>query len=183
MIRLTVLVTDTTAPVLQQGRGLLIITIIDINEQPPVCLLASFFTDWITFSFVTVFTSFFHHLFVVLWRARLFLAFVRVNLAIKMKSVACTRLGISITLLFSIDKDSFFFNFLLRGTQKSGRKLQAQENVSFKRNRKITGLSSIIISREKNGDSWSEFTQNGLRRESEKGFSPPLFTSQGSCYL
>jgi hypothetical protein len=44
VIRLTVLVTDTTAPVLQQGRGLLIITIIDINEQPPVCLLSLFFT-------------------------------------------------------------------------------------------------------------------------------------------
>lgn len=40
MIRLTVFVTDTTAPVLQQGRGLLIITIIDINEQPPVCFAA-----------------------------------------------------------------------------------------------------------------------------------------------
>ncbi|CRK91477.1 CLUMA_CG005143, isoform A [Clunio marinus] len=36
VIRLTVFVTDTTAPVLQQGRGLLIITIIDINEQPPI---------------------------------------------------------------------------------------------------------------------------------------------------
>ncbi|XP_070490349.1 cadherin-87A isoform X2 [Chironomus tepperi] len=36
VIRLTVFVTDTTAPVLQQGKGLLIITVIDINEHPPV---------------------------------------------------------------------------------------------------------------------------------------------------
>lgn len=45
MIRLTVFVTDTTAPFLQQGRGLLIITIIDINEQPPVSYTFSFFYD------------------------------------------------------------------------------------------------------------------------------------------
>lgn len=43
VIRLTVFVTDTTAPALQQGKGLLIITIIDINEQPPVSVF-SFFT-------------------------------------------------------------------------------------------------------------------------------------------
>lgn len=36
VIRITVLVTDTTAPVIQQGDGLLILTIIDINEHPPV---------------------------------------------------------------------------------------------------------------------------------------------------
>ena len=36
VIRLNVFVTDTTAPVLQQGKGLLIITIIDVNEHPPV---------------------------------------------------------------------------------------------------------------------------------------------------
>lgn len=36
VIRITVLVTDTTAPTVQQGKGLLILTIIDINEHPPV---------------------------------------------------------------------------------------------------------------------------------------------------
>lgn len=36
VVRLTVLVTDTTAPTLQQGKGLLIITIIEVNEMPPV---------------------------------------------------------------------------------------------------------------------------------------------------
>ncbi|GAB0095360.1 Cadherin-87A [Sergentomyia squamirostris] len=36
VIRITVLVTDTTAPSVQQGRGLLVITIIDVNDQPPV---------------------------------------------------------------------------------------------------------------------------------------------------
>ncbi|XP_059616920.1 cadherin-87A [Phlebotomus argentipes] len=36
VIRITVLVTDTTAPSIQQGRGLLVITIIDVNEMPPV---------------------------------------------------------------------------------------------------------------------------------------------------
>ncbi len=39
MIRLNVVVTDTSAPVLQQGKGLLIITIIDVNEMPPVSVL------------------------------------------------------------------------------------------------------------------------------------------------
>lgn len=36
VVRLTVLVTDTTAPTLQQGKGLLVITIIEVNELPPV---------------------------------------------------------------------------------------------------------------------------------------------------
>lgn len=36
VIRIPVLVTDTTAPVVQQGSGLLILTIIDINEHAPV---------------------------------------------------------------------------------------------------------------------------------------------------
>lgn len=36
VVRLTVVVTDTTAPVLQQGKGILIITIIEVNELPPV---------------------------------------------------------------------------------------------------------------------------------------------------
>lgn len=36
VIRITVLVTDTTAPISQQGQGLLVITITDVNEQPPV---------------------------------------------------------------------------------------------------------------------------------------------------
>jgi hypothetical protein len=36
VIRITVLVSDTTAPTIQQGKGLLIITIIDVNEQAPV---------------------------------------------------------------------------------------------------------------------------------------------------
>lgn len=36
VIRISVLVTDTTAPVVQQGEGLLILTIIDINEHAPV---------------------------------------------------------------------------------------------------------------------------------------------------
>uniref|UniRef100_A0A8D8JF25 Cadherin-87A n=1 Tax=Culex pipiens TaxID=7175 RepID=A0A8D8JF25_CULPI len=36
VIRITVLVTDTTAPSVQQGEGLLIITIIDVNEEPPL---------------------------------------------------------------------------------------------------------------------------------------------------
>lgn len=36
VVRLTVLVTDSTAPTLQQGKGLLIITIIEVNERPPV---------------------------------------------------------------------------------------------------------------------------------------------------
>jgi hypothetical protein len=39
VIRLNVVVTDTSAPVLQQGKGLLIITIIDVNEMPPVSVL------------------------------------------------------------------------------------------------------------------------------------------------
>lgn len=37
VVRLTILVTDTTAPTLQQGKGLLVITIIEVNEMPPVC--------------------------------------------------------------------------------------------------------------------------------------------------
>ena len=36
------LVTDTTAPVVQQGKGLLIITIIDVNEWPPVSFAQSY---------------------------------------------------------------------------------------------------------------------------------------------
>lgn len=36
VVRLTVLVTDTTAPTVQQGKGLLIISIIEINELYPV---------------------------------------------------------------------------------------------------------------------------------------------------
>lgn len=36
VIRLNVIVTDISAPVLQQGKGLLIITVIDVNELPPV---------------------------------------------------------------------------------------------------------------------------------------------------
>lgn len=36
VVRIPVLVTDTTAPVSQQGHGLLVITIIDVNEMPPV---------------------------------------------------------------------------------------------------------------------------------------------------
>ena len=36
VVRLTVIVTDTTAPTLQQGKGMLIITIIEVNEMPPV---------------------------------------------------------------------------------------------------------------------------------------------------
>ncbi|XP_052863844.1 cadherin-87A [Anopheles cruzii] len=36
VIRVTVLVTDTTAPSIQQGAGLLIITITDVNEEPPL---------------------------------------------------------------------------------------------------------------------------------------------------
>ena len=36
VIRMTVLVTDTTAPTVQQGEGLLILTVIDVNELPPV---------------------------------------------------------------------------------------------------------------------------------------------------
>lgn len=39
VIRITVLVTDTTAPVVQQGKGLIILTIIDINEHAPVSLI------------------------------------------------------------------------------------------------------------------------------------------------
>ncbi|XP_037950631.1 cadherin-87A [Teleopsis dalmanni] len=35
VIRINVLVTDSTAPTVQQGRGLLIIQIIDVNEVPP----------------------------------------------------------------------------------------------------------------------------------------------------
>ncbi|XP_055907536.1 cadherin-87A isoform X2 [Eupeodes corollae] len=35
VIRITVLVTDSTAPTTQQGKGLLIISIIDVNEIPP----------------------------------------------------------------------------------------------------------------------------------------------------
>lgn len=38
VVRITVLVTDTTAPFIQQGKGLLVITIIDVNEKPPVSL-------------------------------------------------------------------------------------------------------------------------------------------------
>lgn len=36
VVRLNVLVTDTSAPILQQGKGLLVITIIEVNELPPV---------------------------------------------------------------------------------------------------------------------------------------------------
>lgn len=36
VVRLTIVVTDTTAPTLQQGKGLLVITIIEVNELPPV---------------------------------------------------------------------------------------------------------------------------------------------------
>ncbi|XP_058116398.1 cadherin-87A [Anopheles ziemanni] len=36
VIRIKVLVTDTTAPSIQQGEGLLIITITDVNEEPPI---------------------------------------------------------------------------------------------------------------------------------------------------
>lgn len=36
VVRLTVVVTDTTATTLQQGIGLLVITIIEVNEIPPV---------------------------------------------------------------------------------------------------------------------------------------------------
>lgn len=111
VIRLTVLVTDTTAPVLQQGRGLLIITIIDINEQPPVCLPSFFFSSMFKLHFRLLhFHSIFSTSFVVFCRTRFLLVFVRVNLAIKMKSVLSTGLG-SIALLFAIDKDSFFFLF------------------------------------------------------------------------
>ncbi len=39
MIRLNVVVTDTSVPVLQQGKGLLIITIFDVDEMPPVSVL------------------------------------------------------------------------------------------------------------------------------------------------
>lgn len=92
MIRLTILVTDTTAPVLQQGRGLLIITIIDINEQPPVrfsvfpfsFLPSITFPPFTFFSFCCDFSG----------QPDFDLLFVRVNLAIKMKSrVFLRRLG------------------------------------------------------------------------------------------
>lgn len=36
VVRLTVLVTDSTAPTVQQGRGLLVISIIEVNELYPV---------------------------------------------------------------------------------------------------------------------------------------------------
>ncbi|XP_067010919.2 cadherin-87A [Anabrus simplex] len=36
VVRLTVLVTDITAPTTQQGRGILVITIIDVNDYPPM---------------------------------------------------------------------------------------------------------------------------------------------------
>jgi hypothetical protein len=36
IVRITVLVTDITAPTVQQGEGLLIITITDVNDSPPV---------------------------------------------------------------------------------------------------------------------------------------------------
>lgn len=36
VVRLTVSVTDTTAPALQQGQGVLVVTIIEVNELPPV---------------------------------------------------------------------------------------------------------------------------------------------------
>lgn len=38
VIRITVLVTDITAPTVQQGEGLLVVTITDINDSPPVFL-------------------------------------------------------------------------------------------------------------------------------------------------
>ncbi|EEZ99177.2 cadherin 23 [Tribolium castaneum] len=38
IVRITVLVTDITAPTVQQGEGLLIITITDVNDSPPVFL-------------------------------------------------------------------------------------------------------------------------------------------------
>lgn len=36
VVRLTVTVTDTTAPTLQLGQGVLVVTIIEVNELPPV---------------------------------------------------------------------------------------------------------------------------------------------------
>lgn len=39
VVRMSVLVTDSTAPTLQQGKGLLVITIIEVNELPPVFAL------------------------------------------------------------------------------------------------------------------------------------------------
>ncbi len=39
MIRFNIVVTDTSAPVLQQEKGLFINTIIDVNEMPPVSVL------------------------------------------------------------------------------------------------------------------------------------------------
>lgn len=120
VIRLTVFVTDTTAPALQQGKGLLIITIIDINEQPPVSIYAFFFFWHPNYIFICyVFTSFF------VCRNT---ALARVNLAIKMKSGSCFGGLGSITLrgtLFSIKSLSHkskreekrerlcFFNFLI----------------------------------------------------------------------
>lgn len=38
VIRITVLVTDITAPTVQQGEGMLIITITDVNDSPPIFL-------------------------------------------------------------------------------------------------------------------------------------------------
>lgn len=46
VVRLTIVVTDTTAPTLQQGKGLLVITIIEVNELPPVRRTLFFFSSF-----------------------------------------------------------------------------------------------------------------------------------------
>lgn len=45
VVRLTVLVTDSTAPTVQQGKGLLVISIIEVNELYPVSDLRKYFIN------------------------------------------------------------------------------------------------------------------------------------------
>lgn len=137
----------------------------------------SFFFFWIELHFHLL--PFSLHFFVVFWQARfLLLVLVRANLAIKIKSVPCTRLAISITLLLSIDKDSLFV-FQFPPSEKKV-KLQAKENVSSIGDRKITGFS-FIIKRKWRLMEWV-YTKR-IETWKWKRFSLPLFTSQSSCCL
>lgn len=60
VVRLTVLVTDTTAQTVQQGKGLIVITIIEVNELPPVSKFAFIFPNIQSQSFCQVRLSHFY---------------------------------------------------------------------------------------------------------------------------
>lgn len=133
VIRLTVFVTDTTAPVLQQGKGLLIITIIDINEQPPVSIFAFSFFSFslvairLTFSFV-IFSL---HSSVLASPLSHFCKFSHQN---EIKELFSQGLAVLRGTLLSIKilVSSCFFNFLiLLPTQAKMWEKSRKKNVSF----------------------------------------------------